>query len=133
MWSQSKNEIIKKITSQTVFVLLSYTTAGGPSDGYLQTFDIFNLKFKPDEMLVKNIVIYAAGASGVYVIKSDLVDWYVLGTFTDGLDASSNVYAPFQINKEVNGTYTFTLYKIDGQTPANVTVQVAIQLEFIKY
>ena len=132
MWSSTKNEIIKKSAFQTVFVLLSYTN-GATDAGYLQTFGIYNLKFKPDEMLVKNIITYSGASTGVYVIKSDLVDWYILGSFTDGLDTSINIYAPFQINKEVNGTYTFTIYQIDGQTPANITVQVAIQLEFIKY
>jgi len=133
MWSSAKNEIIKRPSIQTVYVLLNYMSSANSNTGYLQTFGIFNLKFKPEEMIVKNIIIYSGGATGTYIIKSDLVEWHTLAGFSDGFDISSVVNAPFQINNDINGTYTFNIYKIDGITPSNLTISIIIQLEFIKY
>ena len=125
-----------------MFVTLYYSksTTSNPTatTGFSQTYNISSLQFIPDKMIVRNITIYTTGASGSYIIQSDLSDWYTIASFNDGTNNTSVVNSKFEINKEIKGTYNFKIYGMDTNNngaiiPANLTAQIVIQLEFIKY
>ena len=132
MWSSTKqvvnNEIIRRAIRKTVFIPLD------PAGVSQSTYDISNIPFIPDEMIVRTITSLnvTGSADTVFSIISDLTDWYIMASIST-ISGSTVIYnAKFPINREIKGTYTFKFLDYQNQ-PTTLNMWLTIQLEFIKY
>lgn len=105
-----------------------------------------DVNFIPDEMIVRMITFNSSEAlptgstatvglsalpnNRVGVIQTDLVDDKYIATVTDVTNACPGT--SFRIKKPVGGQYVFNFMDING-TISNVTADLAIHLEFVKY
>ena len=116
---------------QTVFVLYK----GTGSDISSSTFNISNVAFQPDTLIVKSIDYQDSNSvqTGLVIIYSDLVGNKPLVSFCNINKATTmlrkDVYHKFNINPQ--GTFTFTYMTAAG---SNVSLKgdIALQLEFSK-
>ena len=131
MWGSSKpvvnNEIIKLPTRKTVFVSLD------PNSENEVFYEISNVNFTPDVMIVKSITVINAGtADAVYRIITDLTDWQPIAIINTKSVEINLIDVTFNLNKQINGTYTFRFTDYIGDS-VNLSMFLTLQLEFIKY
>ena len=114
---------------QTVFVY--YKGAGAAVGGF--TFNISNVAFQPDTLIVKSIDYNDGGngAENVVLLYSDLVGNRPLVSFATDTKSyfikPKNVYHPFNIIPQ--GTFAFNYIDITN-TPITLDADICIELEF---
>lgn len=103
------------------------------------TFNINNLEFQPDEVVVRLLLgnnELGAITDYMYIIKSDLVDNNVLAPMSATAVILEPVNIPHKLVKPINGIYTFSIYNYDGTIPGDIALfnlTIGISLLFIKY
>jgi len=98
-----------------------------------------NVEFIPDEIIVKYITVKndnIVAEKGVYMLKTNLVRDEILISFPCRTTFTSSVDIPFKNYDRINGTYSFTLNKIDYSgiaNLANMDLSLSLVLMFVKY
>ena len=117
---------VESVAGFTIFQDVSSAT-----DWY---FNITNINFIPDMIIVRNISLQGTASGEVYNIWSDLVNGDgIIGSLT--IDSQIQPHSKFQSNGSVNGNHHFKLYTSDKSTASAVTNldNLVINLEFVKY
>ena len=116
---------------QTVFVY--HKGAGAATGGF--TFNISNVAFQPDTLIVKSIDYNDGGngAENVVLLYSDLIGNRPLVSFatttTSYFIKPKNVYHPFNIIPQ--GTFAFNYIDITNEA-VDLPADICIELEFSK-
>ena len=116
---------------QTVYIY--YKGAGTAVGGF--TFNISNVAFQPDTLIVKSIefVDGGTGTEHVVLLYSDLVGNRPLLSFANANASyfikTKDVYHPF--NVILQGTFTFNYIEVNN-TQVSLDGDICIELEFSK-
>src|SRR5690348_5911645 len=113
-------------------VIYNYFNAGVSSFD----FDIRNVPFEPDYMVIKSLSIYNNGAGDeIFLMRSNLTNKYLpmlsfdvhTASYTQELDLR------FPLGKLVDGTFTFEFIRVSTGGLSNLNLlELAINIEFIK-
>lgn len=108
----------------------------------MTTSSFIHCEFPPDEIILKYVSINdkdGANSGAMHMIHSDLIQGQHLFSLPGSADGATNyayseaVDIPFQnVQRPVNGNYTFRITLYDGTTPTNVaTMNYYITLTFL--
>lgn len=121
-----------KIRNRKTILLTSAIPAGSP-----QRFDfnIQNVPFRPDEMIVRSIALSDSNNGYIYYIRSSLTNNDVLGIAQDSNNVISSPQTTFIIDRTIVGMHSFDIIlATTGLVQnANVGTDITILVEFVEY
>lgn len=98
-----------------------------------------NVEFLPDEIIVKYLSLNDDNVNieyGMYTLKTNLVREDILICFPPASSFTTSLDIPFKNYDRINGTYSFTLNKIDNSEideMATMNLSLSLVLMFVKF
>jgi hypothetical protein len=119
--------------------MTSRTVSGSIGAGVESFTADINIPFQPDVIILQAMTetntANVADSAEIGVVLSDLVENQVLTSFLPiDVEVRYSINAPFINRRPVNGTYTFDIRELGGQTLAHLGhITISLTFLFIKY